>query len=93
MERSTEDAGGAGIQVIARAADILRALRLAKDGLSQAEAAERVGLARSTIHRLLNALEDEGLGSPWRSACRCPPSVSTGASLSCAMRCSSGPTA
>jgi len=62
MERSTEEeAGGSGIQVIARAADILRALGLASDGLSQAEVAEQVGLARSTIHRLLNALEDEGL--------------------------------
>jgi DNA-binding IclR family transcriptional regulator len=61
MERSAEDAGGAGIQVIARSADILRALRSSPDGLSQVEVGERVGLARSTIHRLLNALENEGL--------------------------------
>ena len=61
MERPTEDAGGVGIQVIVRAADILRALRPAPGGLSLAQVAEQVGLARSTIHRLLNALEDEGL--------------------------------
>jgi DNA-binding IclR family transcriptional regulator len=60
MERAT-DASGVGIQVIARAADILRALRLASAGLSQAEIAEQVCLARSTTHRLLNALEEEGL--------------------------------
>lgn len=47
--------------MIARAADILRALRSAPGGLSQAEVAGQVGLARSAIHRLLSALEDEGL--------------------------------
>jgi len=61
MQRSMEDSGATGIQVIARSADILRTLRSAPGGLSQAEVGERVGLARSTIHRLLNALENEGL--------------------------------
>jgi DNA-binding IclR family transcriptional regulator len=61
VQNVTGEAGGAGIHVIARAAHILRELRLAPSGLSQAEIAEQVGLARSTIHRLLNALEDEGL--------------------------------
>ncbi|CAM4216075.1 Toluene tolerance pump ttgGHI operon repressor [Mycobacterium basiliense] len=54
------DARG-GIQVIARAAEILRVLQAHPGGLSQAEIGERVGMARSTVSRILNALEDEGL--------------------------------
>jgi DNA-binding IclR family transcriptional regulator len=50
-----------GIQVIARAADILRLLQAHPAGLSQAEIGERLGMARSTVNRILNALEDEGL--------------------------------
>jgi DNA-binding IclR family transcriptional regulator len=78
MERPTEDTAGTGIQVIARSAEILRALRSAPAGLSQAEVGERVGLARSTIHRLLNALENEGLvesGGP-RGRYRLGPEIS-----------------
>ncbi len=54
-----EDASG--VQVLARAAEILRALHDSPAGLTQAEVGERIGLARSTVHRLLNALEEEGL--------------------------------
>jgi DNA-binding IclR family transcriptional regulator len=50
-----------GIQVISRAMEILRALQAAPAGLTQAEVAARIGLARTTVHRILNSLEDEGL--------------------------------
>jgi DNA-binding IclR family transcriptional regulator len=50
-----------GVQVISRAIEILRALQAAPGGLSQTELAARIGLARTTVHRILNALEDGGL--------------------------------
>ena len=50
-----------GIQVISRAMEILRALQDAPAGLTQAELTTRIGLARTTVHRILGALEDEGL--------------------------------
>lgn len=52
-----------GVQVIARAAKILRALADQPDGLSLSQIADRVGLARSTVHRLIVALENERLVS------------------------------
>lgn len=51
---------GAGIQVIARAAAVLRALGDHPGGLSLAEIAGRIGLARSTVQRIVQALEVEG---------------------------------
>jgi DNA-binding IclR family transcriptional regulator len=50
-----------GVQVISRAVEILRVLQSAPGGLTQAEVANRIGLARTTVHRILNALEAEGL--------------------------------
>ncbi len=50
-----------GIQVIARAASLLRELGEHPGGLSLAEMAGRVGLARSTVQRIIQALEAEGL--------------------------------
>jgi DNA-binding IclR family transcriptional regulator len=48
-----------GVQVVHRTAAILGALRGEPDGLSLSQIAERVGLARSTVHRLVAALEQE----------------------------------
>jgi len=50
-----------GIQVIARAARILRILENEKDGLSLGQIAKRVQLPRSTVQRIVNALADEHL--------------------------------
>jgi DNA-binding IclR family transcriptional regulator len=50
-----------GIQVIARAAAILRSLRHEPHGLSLAEIAARVTLPRSTVQRIVAALLDEKL--------------------------------
>jgi DNA-binding IclR family transcriptional regulator len=61
MESKTKDESDArsGIQVIARAAAILRALKNENDGLSLGEIAERVGLPRSTVQRIVAALQAE----------------------------------
>jgi DNA-binding IclR family transcriptional regulator len=50
-----------GVQVIARAAQLLRALEREPQGLSLAQLAERVRLPRSTVHRIVTALAAEGL--------------------------------
>lgn len=49
------------VRVIARAAEILRALKEDDGGLSLGEIAERIALPRSTVQRLVNALITEGL--------------------------------
>lgn len=50
---------GQSIQVIARAASVLRALEGEQDGLTLAEIAQRVDLARSTVQRIVDALRAE----------------------------------
>jgi DNA-binding IclR family transcriptional regulator len=47
------------VQVVERIAAILLVLRGEPDGLSLSEISARVGLARSTVHRLVTALEHE----------------------------------
>jgi DNA-binding IclR family transcriptional regulator len=56
---SPETAQRNGVQVIERAARILRELAGAPEGLSLSQLAERSGLARATVHRLVGALQDE----------------------------------
>jgi DNA-binding IclR family transcriptional regulator len=53
-----------GVQVIARATDVLRALEAQPGGLSLAKIARRVELPRSTVHRIVTALEAESLVVP-----------------------------
>jgi DNA-binding IclR family transcriptional regulator len=48
-----------GIQVIARAAAVMRALKDCQTGLSLGQIAEKVGLPRSTVQRIVAALIEE----------------------------------
>ena len=50
-----------GVQVISRAAEILRVLKQDNSGLSLGQIAERVHLPRSTVQRIVNALLAERL--------------------------------
>lgn len=50
-----------GIQVIARAASVLRALENEPEGLSLGKIAQRVDLSRSTVQRIVDALTEEHL--------------------------------
>ena len=61
MNDGTPSNGRMGIQVIARAAAILRALRRDTSGLSLGQIAERVDLPRSTVQRIVAALQEERL--------------------------------
>jgi len=58
-DRDGQKRDTSGVQVIARAAAIMRTLADAPDGLSLMEIAKRVGLARSTVQRIVAALEAE----------------------------------
>ena len=59
-EEAEEDKGSAlGVQVIARAASVLRALQGKPEGLSLGQIAKEIGLARSTVQRIVAALASE----------------------------------
>jgi DNA-binding IclR family transcriptional regulator len=63
--KSSQETDGAvrrreGVQVIARAAEVLRQLAAEPEGLQLGDLASRVELPRSTVHRIVRALSDEG---------------------------------
>ncbi len=59
-DQEQEERGVApGVQVIARAANVLRALEGRPEGLSLGQIAKQVGLARSTVQRIVAALANE----------------------------------
>lgn len=60
----SEESRSGGIQVVARSAAILRALGAHPDGLSLAAIAREVELPRSTVQRIVCALEAEFLVEP-----------------------------
>jgi len=55
----SNDSPKQNIQVITRAINVLRALEGEPDGLSLGQIAQRVGLARSTVQRIVDALRGE----------------------------------
>jgi DNA-binding IclR family transcriptional regulator len=59
---ATDEQGkrASGVQVINRAAEILRLLQTSSTGMTQVEIAGKLSLARTTVHRILGALEEEG---------------------------------
>lgn len=61
-DRDMDDGGGrSGVQVIARAAAVLRALKDGQGGMSLGQIAQAVGLPRSTVQRIVQALQEERL--------------------------------
>lgn len=58
---SEPDRGRNGIQVIERAAKILRTLKEDQSGMSLGQIADAVGLPRSTVQRIVGALQKERL--------------------------------
>lgn len=59
--KKTRSSSRLGIRVIARAVAVLDSLRQHPRGLSLGEIAKLVGLPRSTVQRIVAALDDEGL--------------------------------
>lgn len=61
MDDGSDNIARNGIQVIARAASILRTLKETQTGMSLAQIAVKLDLPRSTVQRIVTALQDERL--------------------------------
>ncbi|WP_109514189.1 IclR family transcriptional regulator [Pseudomonas ovata] len=61
IQAGVNDERGGGIQVIARAAKILNLLGRNVGGMSLGEIAQAVDLPRSTVQRIVGALEEQGM--------------------------------
>ncbi len=61
MKLDGSENGRSGIQVISRAANVLRSLKDYPEGLSLGQIATNVGLPRSTVQRIVGALQAERL--------------------------------
>lgn len=61
MDEGSDTIARTGIQVIARAAAILRTLKETQTGMSLAQIAGKLDLPRSTVQRIVVALQDERL--------------------------------
>jgi DNA-binding IclR family transcriptional regulator len=61
MDDGSDNIARNGIQVIARAAAILRTLKETQTGMSLAQIAAKLDLPRSTVQRIVTALQDERL--------------------------------
>ena len=76
---ATSDGPKQSIQVLSRAANVLRALEGEPEGLSLGQISQRVGLARSTVQRIVDALRSEQFviaASPTAGVRLRPPDVS-----------------
>ncbi|WP_321867842.1 IclR family transcriptional regulator [Paraburkholderia tropica] len=67
--------GGTGKQVIARAAAVLRALENQSSGLSLSRIGRASDLPRTTVHRIVTALEAQGLVTTGPSGVRLGPAI------------------
>lgn len=77
MAENSDKYARSGIQVIERAAAILRAIKESQSGLSLGQIARRVELPRSTVQRITSALMHEGflIGDPQGHGLRLGPEL------------------